>query len=55
MKRLKTLIRLLKLHKSIPASGSSNKESFVPLAIIIAISIRLSSPPESEALTSLLI
>ena len=35
-----------------PASGSSKIESDVPLAIVIAISILLASPPESDAFNS---
>ena len=47
-----TRIRLLKLHRSMPASGSSKIDSFVPRAMIIAISMRFSSPPDSDAFTS---
>lgn len=53
--RSNTWIRFWKLHRSIPASGSSNTESFVPLARTVAISMRFSSPPERLAFTSLLI
>ena len=45
-------MRFWKLHRSMPASGSSKTENFVPRASIMAISIRFSSPPDSDALTS---
>ena len=48
-----TEIRLLKLHKSIPASGSSKIVSFDFFAASIAISILFNSPPERPLLTSL--
>ena len=48
-----TLIKLLKLHKSIPASGSSNIESFEFLTATDAISILFNSPPDSEFVISL--
>ena len=44
---------MLKLHKSIPASGSSNIVSFVCLNATVAISILFNSPPDSEPFTSL--
>ena len=49
----KIFIKLLKLHKSIPASGSSNIVSFEFRTATVAISILFSSPPESELLISL--
>ena len=48
-----TDIKLLKLHKSIPASGSSNIVSFDFLAASIAISILFNSPPDNPLFTSL--
>ena len=50
-----TWIRFWKLQRSIPASGSSNTESFVPRARTVAISIRFNSPPDRLPLTSRLI
>ena len=46
-------IKLLKLHRSIPASGSSNNVSFVCLTATVAISILFSSPPDNVPFTSL--
>ena len=46
-------VNLLKLQRSIPASGSSNTVSDEFLAITDAISILFSSPPESDEETSL--
>ena len=47
-----TAMRLEKLQRSMPASGSSKSESLVPRASMVAISMRLSSPPERLAFTS---
>ena len=46
-------IKLLKLHKSIPASGSSNIVSIASLSTTVAISILFNSPPDKEPFTSL--
>ena len=47
-----TLMRFWKLQRSMPASGSSKMDIFVPRASMVAISMRLSSPPDREASTS---
>ena len=47
-----TVMRLLKLHRSMPASGSSKMDSREWRKSTVAISMRLISPPERVALTS---
>ena len=51
-RRWKTSVKFRKLHRSIPASGSSNTDSTAFLASTVAISIRFSSPPDRLAFTS---
>ena len=45
-------MRFWKLHRSMPASGSSKMETAERFAKTVAISMRFSSPPERLAFTS---
>ena len=46
-------VKYLKLHRSIPASGSSKIETSGHLAIMVAISILFNSPPDKLLFNSL--
>ena len=49
----KTSIKFPKLHKSIPASGSSKIVNLAFLSATVAISILFNSPPDNDPLISL--